>query len=58
MDNKNQCFVTYDVNLKKFLLNKGINDSVYGMNPKTNRLFWVYSRTDELNKYLDMWFKK
>lgn len=56
MDKKNQCFVTYDINLKKYLLDKGICDFIYGMNPKTNRLFWVYIRTDELNKCLDIWF--
>ena len=56
MNKKNQCFVTYDINLKRYLLNNGIKDEVYGINPKTHRLFWVYIRTEELNKYLDIWF--
>lgn len=58
MNNKNQCFfITYDVKLKNYLSSKNIKDIIYGLNPKTNRLFWVYERNNELNKCLDEWFQ-
>lgn len=59
MDKRNSCiFVTYDNNLKSFLKEMDVDDILYGMHPKTNKLFWVYERNDKLNSALDIWFKK
>lgn len=50
-------YITYDKNLKDYLFNNGINDILYGINPKTNKRFWVYERNEYLNSLLDKWFK-
>lgn len=50
-------YITYDINLKKHLSNNGVKDIIYGMNPNTNKLFWVYERNDTLNRLLKTWYK-
>lgn len=60
MDTQNKrssVFITYDVNLKKYLWNNEIDNILCGLNPKTKNKFWVYERNDRLNNKLDEWFK-
>ena len=57
MKNNNCIYITYDINLKRYLIENGFRDIVYGLNPNTNRLFWVFERTDQFNKALANWFK-
>ena len=54
----NKIYVTYDVSLKKKLRDYGINDILYGLNPKSLKPFWVYERTNELETILNSWFNK
>jgi len=49
-------YVTYNVLLKQYLRQKGINDVLYGLNPKSLKPFWVYERTIELEAILKDWF--
>lgn len=59
MDKNNSCiYITYDVNLKTYLKNNNISDILYGMHPKTNKLFWVYERNENFNKILNEWLNK
>lgn len=51
-------YITYDVLLKRHLRNYGINDILYGLNPKSLKPFWVYERTNELEIVLNSWFNK
>lgn len=52
----NVFYITYNPQLKKFLDNKGIHHGVCGLNPKSNKTFWVYDRTkQEFNNALDEW---
>ena len=54
----NVFYSTYNPQLKKFLTDKGIGHGVCGINPNSNKTFWVYDRTkQELNDALDEWFK-
>ena len=53
----NIIYLTYDINLKKFLSDHGVKDIIYGMNPNTNKLFWVYERNEILNQLLNLWYK-
>lgn len=49
-------YITYNPQLKTFLTNKGIRHGVCGLNPNSNKTFWVYDRTkEEFNKALDEW---
>lgn len=50
-------YITYDKNLKNYLYSNGITDILYGINPKTNKKFWVYERTEYLNNLLSKWFE-
>lgn len=54
---KNCIYITYDINLKHYLVNKGFKDLVYGLNPNTNRLFWVFERNEDFNNVLKQWYK-
>lgn len=50
-------YITYNPQLKVFLTNKGIKHGVCGLNPKSNKTFWVYDRTKkEFNEALEEWF--
>lgn len=57
-DKQNIIYVTYDSNLKKELTKHNIDSILYGLHPKTNKMFWVYERTSELNNILNIWFSK
>lgn len=54
----NKIYVTYDASLKKHLRKCGINDVLYGLNPKSLKPFWVYDRTKDLEDVLNSWFGK
>ena len=49
-------YITYSVSLKQHLRQKGVNDILYGLNPKSLKPFWVYERTTELETILKDWF--
>lgn len=58
MDHKQNCiYITYDGNLKRYLTKNGIDSILYGLHPKTKRMFWVYQRDEKLNEQLVNWFK-
>lgn len=52
----NNIYVTYDVQLKRYLEASGFNNILYGLHPKSYNMFWVYNRTKELNEVLKKWF--
>ena len=52
----NVFYITYNPQLKKFLEEKDIRHGVCGINPNSNKTFWVYDRTKEnFNNALDEW---
>ena len=55
--NKKCIFVTYDVMLKRYLWSNGVDNILYGMNPNSKRLFWVYERNEALTDLLNKWFE-
>lgn len=54
----NNLYITYDASLKRHLRECKINDVLYGLNPKSLKMFWVYDRTEELESILKRWFDK
>ena len=48
-------FPCYSWNLVKFLSNKGFQYKLIGLHPETHKTFWVFIRTEQLNKVLDLW---
>jgi hypothetical protein len=48
-------FYCYSYPLKEFLLAGGQNSIVAGIHPKTNKKYWVFESTDQLNNLLTEW---
>lgn len=51
----NKYFYCYSYNLKTFLLENGHRFITSSVNPKTNKKFWIFEGTNELNHLLDVW---
>lgn len=56
MNSKLYC--CYSLNLRKFLGSKGLRYELAALNPNSQKLFWVYMRTEQLDKLLDEWSAK
>ena len=51
----NRYFYCYSWPLKEFLLNNGQISIVAGKHPTTNKKYWVFNGTQELNNLLSEW---
>lgn len=51
----NRYFYCYSYNLKCFLLESGQRFITSSVNKNTNKKFWVFEGTDELNELLECW---
>lgn len=58
MKNKACIYTTYDKDLKKYFDDIGIRNILYGLNPKTHNMFWVYERTQLFNQILQDYYKR
>jgi hypothetical protein len=56
MNSKLYC--CYSLNLRKFLESEGLRYELAALNPNSQKLFWVYMRTEQLDKLLDEWSAK
>lgn len=56
MNSKLYC--CYSLNLRKFLESKGLRYELAALNPNSQKLFWVYMRTEQLDSLLDEWSAK
>lgn len=48
-------YCCYSKNLKDYLYHYGIRYGCCGLNPNSQKLFWGYVKTPELDKLLDKW---
>lgn len=48
-------YCCYSLNLRNFLYSKGLRYELAARNPNTNKLFWIYFKTKELDNYLTEW---
>lgn len=55
---KSELFPCYSIPLRNFLTSKGIKYELVGLHPKTNKMFWVYIKNEELDKYTSEWSQK
>lgn len=53
--NKSELFYCYSPKLKQYLCGKGIKFLHKGTNDNTNKWFWVFMKSDELNNVLTEW---
>lgn len=51
----NKYFYCYSYPLKEFLLINGQVSIVAGIHPKTNKKYWVFNGTKQLNNLLTEW---
>lgn len=51
----NRYFYCYSYNLKCFLLENDQRFITSSINKNTNKKFWVFEGTDELNELLECW---
>lgn len=55
---KKRLFCCYSADLKQYLYQQNIRYEICGINPKSQNMFWVYIRDNNLNIALDRWFKQ
>ena len=51
----NRYFYCYSYPLKTFLMESGLRYITHSVNQNTQKKFWVFEGTDELNRLLDVW---
>lgn len=51
----NRLYCCYSLNLRNFLYENGIKYELCALNPNSKNMFWIYIRTERLNKLLDEW---
>lgn len=51
-------FFCYSENVMKFLKSNGIKYITEAKHVKTDKIFWLYEGTKELNELLDIWNNK
>ena len=57
MDNKEniELYCCYSLNLREFLYDNGVRYKLAALNPNSKSLFWVYVKTEKLDKLLSEW---
>ena len=50
-----ELYCCYSLNLREFLYNNGVRYKLAALNPNSKSLFWVYVKTDKLDKLLSEW---
>ena len=51
----NRYFYCYSYPLKNFLIENGLRYITNSVNQNTQKKFWVFEGTEELNRLLDVW---
>lgn len=55
---QSKLFPCYSIPLRDFLTSKGIRYELVGLHPETHKMFWVYIKNKELDKYTSEWSQK
>ena len=55
---QSKLFPCYYIPLRDFLTSKGIRYVLVGLHPETHKMFWVYIKNKELDKYTSEWSQK
>lgn len=55
IDKDIQLYCCYSLNLREFLYDNGVKYKLAALNPNSKSLFWVYIKTDKLDKLLTEW---
>ena len=55
---KSKLFPCYSVPFRNFLTSKGVRYELVGLHPETYKMFWIYVKNKELDKYASEWSQK
>jgi len=55
---ESRLFPCYSIPMREFLASKGIKYELVGLHPETKHMFWVYIKTEQLNRALQEWSNK
>ena len=53
--NNIELYCCYSLNLRNYLYENGLRYKLAALNPNSKSLFWVYIKTDELDRLLTEW---
>ena len=56
--NNVELYCCYSLPLRKYLYENGLRYKLAALNPNSKNLFWVYVKTDELDRLLTEWSEK
>lgn len=51
-------YCCYSLNLRNYLYEHGLRYELAALNPNSQRLFWIYIKTKELDELLTKWSTK
>jgi hypothetical protein len=51
----NNLYSCYSLNLRNYLYQHGLRYELAALNPNSKKLFWVYIKTEKLDKLLAEW---
>ena len=51
-------YCCYSINLRNYLHENGLKYELAALNPNSKKLFWVYIKTEGLDKLLTKWSTK
>ena len=54
-ENNVELYCCYSLNLREFLYENGLRYKLAALNPNSKSLFWVYVKTEKLDKLLSEW---
>ena len=52
---QSKLFPCYSIPMRDFLTSKGIRYELVGLHPKSHKMFWVYIKSNELEKVMNEW---
>lgn len=56
-ENKSGLYCCYSLPLRKYLYENGVEYELAALNPNSKSLFWVYIKTEKLDRLLTEWSK-
>jgi len=55
LDKSNDLFYCYSCKMKDFIKSQGLNYITIAIHPKTNRVFFIFKKSGELDKVIQLW---
>lgn len=50
-----ELYCCYSLNLRRFLYDNGVEYKIAALNPNSKSLFWIYVKTEKLDRLLAEW---